>query len=63
MHYAYHALSIALGRLDLNVGRKAAKDEANEARMRAAENDLMESARAVARLTLCVDIRPYTPIW
>lgn len=63
LHYAYHALSIALGRLDLNVGRKATKDEAHEARMRAAENDLMESARAVARLTLCVDIRPYTPIW
>lgn len=58
LHYAYHAMSIALGRLDVYVGRKAPKSEAHEARMRVAENDLMESARAVARLTICIDIRP-----
>ncbi|KAG6354379.1 hypothetical protein INS49_004396 [Diaporthe citri] len=63
LHYCYHALSIALGRLDLYVGRKAAKTEAHGARMRAAENELMESARAVARLTICIDIRPHTPLW
>lgn len=63
MHYCYHSLSIALGRLDLWVGRKATKSEAQAARMRAAENELMESARAVARLTICIDIRPYTPLW
>lgn len=63
LHYCYHALSIALGRLDLYVGRKATKAEAHGARMRRAENELMESARAVARLTICIDIRPYTPLW
>lgn len=63
LHYAYHAMSIALGRLDLYVGGKASKNEARGARMRAAENDLMESARTVARLTICIDIRPYTPLW
>lgn len=63
LHYGYHAMSMALGRLDLYVGRKAPKSEAHEARMRAVENDLMESARAVVRLTICIDIRPHTPIW
>lgn len=63
LHYCYHALSIALGRLDLYVCGKATKTEAHGARMRAAENELMESARAVARLTICIDIRPYTPLW
>lgn len=63
LHYAYHAMSIALGRLDVYVGRKAPKSEAHEQRMRVAENELMESARAVVRLTICIDIRPYTPMW
>lgn len=63
LHYAYHALSIALGRVDLYVSTKASNTDARGGRMRAAENDLMQSARAVARLTMCIDIRPYTPIW
>lgn len=63
LHYAYYDLAIALGRLDLYVGRKATKSDANEARMRATESDLMDSARAVARLTMCIDMRPYTPLW
>lgn len=63
LHYAYYDISIALGRLFIYVGRKAAKSEAHKARMKAAEDDLLGSARAVARLTTCIDIRPYTPIW
>ncbi|KAJ0104226.1 fungal specific transcription factor [Diaporthe amygdali] len=27
------------------------------------KKELMESARTVVRLTICIDIRPYTPIW
>lgn len=63
LHYAYYNLSIALGRLALYVGRKATKTEEQKARMKMAEKDLQESSRAVAHLTLCIDIRPYTPLW
>lgn len=63
LHFSYYNLAIALARAALYVSRKAAKSEADDVKVRAAENDLMESARAVARLTICIDIRPYTPLW
>lgn len=63
LHYAYYDLTIALGRVALYVGRKATKGKAHEARMIETEKDLMDSARAVARLTIGIDMRPYTPLW
>lgn len=63
LHFTYHALSIALGRLDLYISSNASRSDAHDARMREAKKQLMDSAKAVAHLTVSIDIRPYTPIW
>ncbi|KAK9770372.1 hypothetical protein AB5N19_13960 [Seiridium cardinale] len=58
LHYMYHALVIALCRLELHI----AVDQGT-ARMNNTRKLLMNTARTVIHLTTFIELKPYTPLW
>jgi hypothetical protein len=58
LHFVYHALAMALSRLELHVGAQKRGQ-----RMENARKQLMDTARTVVKLTTYIDLKPYTPMW
>lgn len=60
MHYMYHALIMAICRLEAHIG---AGPENSKSRTEAAAKELVGTARTVLQLTTYIDVRSCLPSW